>query len=171
MDRGAWKTVVHGVAEGRTRLSDFTFTFHFHALEKEMATHSSVLTWRIPGMGELGGLPSMRSSRVGHDWSDLAVAVAVTSIGQLGMFFGELSINILCLFFQLSYLTLFCCCSVTKSCPILCNPMDCSTPGFSVLHYLLEFAQTHVHWVSDAIQPSHPLSPPFPPALNRSQQL
>ena len=58
---------VHGVTEGRTRLSDFTFTFHFHALEKEMATHSSVLAWRIPGMGEPGGLPSMGSHRVGHD--------------------------------------------------------------------------------------------------------
>ena len=56
MDGEAWKAVVHGVAEGRTRLSDFTFTFHFHALEKEMATHSSVLAWRIPGMGEPGGL-------------------------------------------------------------------------------------------------------------------
>ena len=58
MDGGAWKAAVHGVAEGRTPLSDFTFTFHFHALEKEMATHSSVLAWRIPGMGEPGGLPS-----------------------------------------------------------------------------------------------------------------
>ena len=67
MDGGAWKAAVHGVAEGRTRLSDFTFTFHFHALEKEMATHSSVLAWRIPGTGEPGGLPSMRSHRVGHD--------------------------------------------------------------------------------------------------------
>ena len=64
------------VAKSRTRLSDFTFTFHFHALEKEMATHSSVLAWRIPGMGEPGGLPSIGSHRVGHDWSDLAVAVA-----------------------------------------------------------------------------------------------
>ena len=61
MDRGAWKAAVHGVAEGWTRLSDFTFTFHFHALEKEMATHSSVLAWRVPGMGEPGGLPSMGS--------------------------------------------------------------------------------------------------------------
>ena len=61
MDRGAWKPAVHGVAEGQTQLSDFTFTFHFHALEKEMATHSSVLAWRIPGMGEPGGLPSMGS--------------------------------------------------------------------------------------------------------------
>ena len=72
MDGGAWKAEVHGVAEGRTRQSDFTFTFHFHALEKERATHSSVLLWRIPGTGEPGGLPSMGSHRVGHDWSDLA---------------------------------------------------------------------------------------------------
>ena len=74
MDGGAWKAAVHGVTEGRTRLSDFTFTFHFHALEKEMATHSSVLAWRIPGTREPGGLPSMGSHRVGHDWSDLAAA-------------------------------------------------------------------------------------------------
>ena len=67
MNRGAWKAAVHGVAEGRTRLSDFTFTFHFHALEKEMATHSSVLAWRIPGTGEPRGLPSMGSRRVGQD--------------------------------------------------------------------------------------------------------
>ena len=66
MDGGAWKAAVHGVTEGQTRLSDFTFTFHLHAL-KEMATHSSVLPWRIPGMGEPGGLPSMGSHRVGHD--------------------------------------------------------------------------------------------------------
>ena len=74
MGRGAWKAAVHGVAEGQTWLSDFTFTFHFHALEKEMATHSSVLAWRIPGTGEPGGLPSMGLHRVGHDWSDLAAA-------------------------------------------------------------------------------------------------
>ena len=63
MDRGAWKAAVHGVARSRIRLSDFTFTFHFHALEKEMATHSSVLAWRIPGTGEPGGLPSMGSHK------------------------------------------------------------------------------------------------------------
>ena len=74
MDGGAWKAAVHEVAEGRTRLSDFTFTFHFHAL-KEMATHSSVLAWRIPGTGEPGGLPSLGSHRVGHDWSDLVIAI------------------------------------------------------------------------------------------------
>ena len=75
MDGGAWKAEVHGVAEGRTRLSHFTFTFHFHTLEKEMATHSSVLAWRIPGMGDPGGLPSLGLHRVRHDWSDLAAAV------------------------------------------------------------------------------------------------
>ena len=67
MDGGAWKATVHGVTEGRTQLSDFTFTFHFHAWEKEMATHSSVLAWRIPGTGEPGGLPSMGLHRVGHN--------------------------------------------------------------------------------------------------------
>ena len=67
MGGGAWKAAVHGVGEGWTRLSDFTFTFHFHALEMEMAIHSSVLAWRIPGTGEPGGLPSMGSHRVGHN--------------------------------------------------------------------------------------------------------
>ena len=67
MDGGAWQAAVHGVSRSRTRLSDFTFPFHFHALEKEIATHSRVLAWRIPGMGEPGGLPSTGSHRVGHD--------------------------------------------------------------------------------------------------------
>ena len=75
-DGGAWWAGIYGVAQSRTRLSDFPFTFHFHALEKEMVTHSSVLAWRIPGMAEPGGLPSMGSHRVGHDWSDLAAAAA-----------------------------------------------------------------------------------------------
>ena len=73
MDGGAWWAAVHAVAKSRTRLSDF----HFHALEKEMAAHSSVLAWRIPGTGGSGGLPSMGLHRVGHDWSDLAAAAAV----------------------------------------------------------------------------------------------
>ena len=76
MDGGSWWAAVHGVAKSRTWLSDFTFTFHFHALEKEMASHSSVLAWRIPGMGDPGGLLSMGSHRVGHDWSDLAAVAA-----------------------------------------------------------------------------------------------
>ena len=77
MDRGAWWAVVHGVTKSLTQLSNFTFTFHFPALEKEMATHSSVLAWRIPGTGEPGGLPSMGSHRVRHHSSDVAAAAAV----------------------------------------------------------------------------------------------
>ena len=76
MDRGAWWAAVHGVTKSQTGQSNFTFTFHFYALEKEMATHSSVLAWRIPGTGKPGGLPSMGSHRVGHDSSDLAAAAA-----------------------------------------------------------------------------------------------
>ena len=144
MDGGAWWAVVHGVAKSQTGLSDFTFTFHFHALEKEMATHSSVLAWRIPGTGEPGGLPSVGSHRVRHDLSDLAAAAQHCS-------------------------TVFCCCSVTQSCLTLCDPMGCSTPGFPVLHHLPEFALAHVHWVGDAIQPSHPLSSPSLPRFNLSQ--
>ena len=67
MDGGAWWAAVRGVAKSQTRLSDFTFIFHFHASEKEMATHSNVLAWRIPGTGEPGGLPSVGSHRVGHE--------------------------------------------------------------------------------------------------------
>ena len=76
---GAWWATVHGVLKSRTWLRDFTFTFHFHALEKEMATHSSVLAWRIPGTGEPGGLPSMGSHRVRHDWSGLAAPAAAAA--------------------------------------------------------------------------------------------
>ena len=74
MDRGAWWAAVHGIAKSWTGLSDCTFTFHFHALEKEMATHSSVLAWRIPATVESVGLPSMESHRVGHDGSNLAAS-------------------------------------------------------------------------------------------------
>ena len=77
MGGGAWWAAVHGVAKSQTWLSNFTFTFHFHALEKEMATHSSILAWRIPGMREPDGLPSMGSHRVGHDWSDLAAYIYI----------------------------------------------------------------------------------------------
>ena len=79
MGGGAWWAAVHGVAKSWIRLSDFTFTFHFHALEKEMATHSSVLAWRIPGTGEPDGLPFMGLHRVGHDWSALAAAAAAAA--------------------------------------------------------------------------------------------
>ena len=80
MDGGAWKAAVHGVAEGQTRLSNFTFTFHFHVLEKEMATHSSVPAWRIPGTGEPSGLLSVGSHRVGHN---LAAAASVALLGHM----------------------------------------------------------------------------------------
>ena len=80
MDGGAWWAAVHGVARSQTQLRDFTFTFHFYALEKEMATHFSVLAWRIPGMAEPSGLPSMGSHKVGHNWSYLAAAAAAASI-------------------------------------------------------------------------------------------
>ena len=77
MDGGAWQAAVHGVTKSQTRLSAFTLTFHFHALEKEMATHFSVLAWRIPGMGEPCGLPSLGSGGLGHDLSNLAAAACI----------------------------------------------------------------------------------------------
>ena len=101
-------------------LSDFTFTFHFHALEKEMATHSKVLAWRIPGTGEPGGLLSLGSLRVGHDWSDLAVAASPS--GHI-FFLSSLFFHILTFF-----LIQVCCFSIAQACPTLCDPMDCSTP-------------------------------------------
>ena len=76
MDGGAWWAAVHGVSKSRTWLSDFTFTFHFHALEREMATHSTTLAWKIQWMEEPGGLPSMGLHRVGHDCSDLAASAS-----------------------------------------------------------------------------------------------
>ena len=93
MDRGAGYAAVHGIARSRTRLSHFTFTFHFHALEKAMATHSSVLAWRIPGTEEPGGLPSIGSHRFGHDWSDLAAAAAALDLQDflISCKFGPLS--------------------------------------------------------------------------------
>ena len=111
-------------------------------LGKGMATHSSILAWRIPWTEEPGGLQSMGSQRIGHDLptekEQHAYTLKVVS-------------------------------SVTQSCLILCDPMNRSTPGLPVHHQLPEFTQTHVHAVSDAIQPSHPLSSPSPPAPNPSQ--
>ena len=107
MDGGGWWAAVHGIAKSRTRLSDFPFTFHFHALEKEMATHSSVFAWRIPGMGEPGGLPSMGSHRVGHDWSDLAAAAAAENllISEKAFFRWVLVLKILwCIYIKYIYM-------------------------------------------------------------------
>ena len=102
MDRGTWPTTVQGVAKSQTWLSIWIclhtlFTFHFHALEKEMATHSGVFAWRIPGTREPGGLPSMGSHRVGHDWSDLAAAAAAHSVLK----YIGLSKNFICFFVHL----------------------------------------------------------------------
>ena len=94
MDGGAWQAKVHGVAKSWTRLSDFTFTFHFYALEKEMATHSSILAWRIPGTAEPGGLLSMGSHRVRHDWSNLAAAAAYMKGLVVFHTFVNLSLNL-----------------------------------------------------------------------------
>ena len=115
MGEGAWWAAIHGVAKSRTRLSGFTFTFHFHALEKEMATHSSVLAWRIPGTGEPGGLPSMGSHRVGHNWSDLAAATA----------YHDRKINVLHILEVYIYLKV----KVTQLCLTLCDPMDSTVHG------------------------------------------
>ena len=129
--------------------------FHFHALEKEMATHSSVLALRIPGTADPGRLPSMRPHRVGHDWSDLAAAAAVAKSPRSQCRKpGELDPAVQS--------------SSVAQCPTLCSPMDCIMPGLPVHHQLPEFTQTHVHWIGDAIQPSHPLSSPSPPAFNLS---
>ena len=158
MDGGAWSAAVHGVAKGGTWLSDFTFTFQFHALEKEMATHSSVLAWRTPGTGEPGGLPSVGLHRVRHNWSDLA-AYHFSRLHRYALIFFS---DLLCMIVSRSIHTttnnriLFrqSVSSDAQSCLILCDPMDCSTPNFPVHHQLLELAQTHVHWVSDANHPT-----------------
>ena len=105
MDGGAWWAAVHGVAEGRTRLSDFPFTFYVHALEKEMATHSSVLAWRIPGTGEPGGLLSLGSHRVRHDWSDLAAAAAAAEWNQHHLFVNK-TLHLPVIFFMWTSMTL-----------------------------------------------------------------
>ena len=123
MDGGAWWAAVHGVAKSRAWLGNFPFTFHFHALEKEMATHSSILAWRIPGT-ESSGLLSMGSHRVGLNWSDLAAAAVCFILWWF--------IHCQIIFFLIIRC---CCCSVTKLWPILGDTMDCSMPGFSVLHY------------------------------------
>ena len=138
MDGGAWWAAVHGVEKSQTWLSDFTFTFHFHALEKEMATCSSVLAWRIPGMGEPGELLFMGSHRVGHDWSDLAAAAAAAAVLSQFLLLSSqgllpsvsVSLWISSLLEEHPSLDSCCCCSVAKSCPTLCKSFDL---GFSLI--------------------------------------
>ena len=140
MDGGAWWAAVHGVSKSRTRPSDFTFTSHFHVL-KEMATHSSVLAWKIPGTGEPGGLPSMGSHRVGHDWSDLEAAAAAAAVPS----FAQNYVFEICLMncFRIPHPKYFiitawhhvvqssaaaAAAKSLQSCPTLCHPIDGSRP-------------------------------------------
>ena len=137
MDGGAWWATVHGVAKSRTRLSNFTFPFHFHASEKEMATHTSVLAWRIPGMGEPGGLPSMGSQRVGHDWSDLAAAAAYPFSSRSSWPRDQAQVS--CVVGR--RFTIWATAAAAKSlqsCPTLCDPIDGSPPCSPVPRILQE---------------------------------
>ena len=112
-------------------------------MEKEVATHSSILPWKIPWTDEPGRLQSMELQRVRYNWAHTHKLINCNNLSQFS--------------------------SVAQSCPIHCDPMNCSMPGLPVPHQLPESTQTHVHCISDGIQPSHPLLPPFPPNLNLSQ--
>ena len=137
MDGEVWWATVHGVDKSQTRLSNFTFTFHFHALEKEMATHSSVLAWRIPGTGEPGGLLFMGSHRVGHDWSDLAAAAAAAqtlSDAQFPLLLSQqLSLynEFICDIMSVSFLAFPCGCFFLVSITLMKFPISsCTLPSF-----------------------------------------
>jgi len=138
-------------------------------LKKGMATHSSILAWRIPWTEEPGKLQSIRSQRVGHKWATNTPLKKKTWIALCLLM---LTCNIYnihkCMRFII-YISSVQFSSVTQSCLTLCNPMNHSTPGLPVHHQLPEFTQTHIHWVGDAIQPSHPLLSRAPPALYLSQ--
>ena len=157
-----------------------------------MAPHSSTLAWKIPCMEEPGGLQSMGSLRSGQDsvtllslftfmhlrrkWQPTPVFLPGESQGQRSRvgfrLWGRTESDTTDATQQQQHTILMlchCCCSVTQSCLTLCNPLDCSTPGLPVPYHLLEFAQVHVHSIGDAVQPSHPLIPCSPSALNLSQ--
>ena len=174
MGRESWYPAVHGVAKSRTWLSDWTRVkgvqhqkIMMHLWESKQWFYDS----RRIGCHHCS--PTRRTSNSipfsrGHKASWQGHKNMISIIGE---FSREKKTFKKCkaLAIPTGHLLEHCCCLVTKSYPTLCHLMDCSTPGFPVLHYLPEFAQAHVHWVSDAIQPSHPLSPPFPLALNLSQ--
>ena len=132
-------------------------------LEKEMATHSSILAWRIPWTEEPGRLQSTGLQRVGHEWATSPISYLIL---LNYIFISRIHKWIAFIKYINKDITVIVHCSVCQSCLILCNPMDCSTPGFPILHYLPEFAQNHVHWVNDTIQPS--LLLPSPPVFSLS---
>ena len=134
MDGGTWWAAVHGVPKSWAQLSDFTFTFHFHALEKEMATHSSTLAWRIPWMEEPGGLPSLGSHRVGHDWSDLAAAAAAHCRQHNDVSLSYRDINVSYLFDKWSI------CGWEQADKV--SRKDCRIEGFFFFKYPLPFNAT-----------------------------
>ena len=161
-------------------------------LEEEMATHASILTWRISRTEEPGGLQFIGSQKVGHNWSDSMHALVAQKLRiclqcrrpgfdlWVRKIFWRMATHSNILVWRIpwteeagglqsigSHPIQFS--SVTQSCPTLCDRMDCSTPGFPEQHQILELAQTHVHQVGDAIQPSHPLSSPSPPTFYLSQ--
>ena len=174
MEGGAWWAAVHGVAKSRTRQSNFTFTFPFHSLEKEMAPHSSVLAWRTQGRGSMVGAAygvAQSRTRLKRFSSSSIRAGAGISKGRGVQHRGThvhlwlIHVDVWQKPSQSDQIR-----SVAQSCPTLCDPMNRSSPGLPVHHQLPEFTQTHVHRVSDAIQPSHPRLSPSPPAPNPSQQ-
>ena len=140
VDGGAWWAAVYGVAKSQTQLSDFTFTFHSHVLEKEMATHSSVLAWRTPGTGEPGGLPYMGSYRVGHDWSDLAAAAEIWPNGKTALYCYTAG-SVWSKWLHIRLVMCVCVCARVHAraqlCLILCDAMDWRPPGSSV-HGILQ---------------------------------
>ena len=157
-----------------TSLSLFAF---MHWRRKRQPT-PLFLPGESQGRGSLGGLPFMGSHRVGHDWHDLAAAAAYFPYASIVNIYITTSKKkrVWTILRKMFHLTvgqnkrMVCCCSsVAQSCPALCDSMDCSMPGFLVLHHLLEFAQTQIHWVSDAIQLSHPPLQPSPSAPSLSQ--
>ena len=174
MDRGAWWAAVHWVAKSRTRLSDFPFTFHF-SLSCTGEGNGNPLQCSClenPRTGEAGGLLSMVTESVwlkrlssSSSSSSLLIKKTPIIVSFKIYFHGDLAFSWV-LNFRFAKWS---CCSVAKSCPTLCNPVACSIPGFPFVHYLLDLAKSHVHWVNNAIRPSYPLLPPSPPAFNLSQ--
>ena len=176
MDGGAWWAAVHGVAKSRTRLSDFPLTFHFSLSCTGEGNGNPLQCSCLENPRTRGAwwaaVYGVAQSRTRLKWLSSSSSSSSLLIRKTPMivsfkiyFHGDLAFSWVWNF----RFAKWSCCSVAKSCPTLCDPVAYSTPGFPVLHYLLDFAKSHVHWVNDAILPSHPLLPPSPPALDVSQ--